>query len=956
MSLLRTLCVCFLAAGLSACAAHPELVETADPGAVQTLPLDPAVDHGRLANGFSYYLRRNGHPEKRISLRLVVRAGSLMERDDERGLAHLVEHMAFNGTRHFPKNSLIARLEAMGVEFGSHINAFTSYTETVYQLTVPSDNPENLATALTILRDWADGISFPEDEVAKERGVVMEEWRMRKGVDARIQDQVMNLVYAGTRYLERKPIGDTAIVQAATAQSLRAFYRRWYVPQRMALVAVGDLDPKRLQQTIAEAFGAIAARPAPPVPDETVHGQPGFRYATVLDPENTTTTAELAVVHPERPLRSHDDYRDALAEQLALSVLNERLEDRAAAPGSPLLAAGVSSNALDRHNRQYVLGARTTRKQLIAAFTALEGSLHQALSQGVSADELARQKADYLAGLEADVRDRDRTRSDDYVDDYVEHFLSGEPYFDIRQALTESRAALAEITPATLDRSLKRLFGTPDRLALVVGPQKPGLSYPDAVQVSQALAAADRTAPAPVSLVPARHSLMQTLPTPGRLVSEREDKDLGVTELHYSNGVTVLLKPTAFKQGEILMRAFSPGGLSKLGDDEYRDAVLGMDAIANSGFGPWSLSQLKKLTAGQLLSLSPYINNDEEGLNGATQPQDLETLLQLTYYAFTAPRLDPGSFEHSRTAALDYIAHRDANSGERFSAAVRQAYMNNHPRSRPWTVADVHALHAETALRAYKARFANAGDFNFVFVGRFDVAAIKPLLARYLGSLPDHGQREQPDARGLRPFVGQHALTLAEASEPRTWVLLQMTGPARWSSDELYLYSALQRILNERLRSEIRENLSGVYDISYDGSITPYPTPHYDAQIGFFCAPERAEELVAAVRRILTQLREQGVRPEELNTVLAAQREDYQSRQHSNHAWLEGLSYYRAAGWPLKQMFLRNFPNFARELTPKALNEVAKRYLDLQNLLLAELTPPAQATTGKPVASQVPGR
>lgn len=939
-----------LLAGLMLTACGLQTAPSTPPAALvaDALPQDPAVIHGTLDNGLNYYLRRNDYPEKRVSLRLVVQAGSLMENDRERGLAHFVEHMAFNGTRHYPKNALVSELENMGMQFGSHLNAFTSYTETVYQLTVPTDNPENLGKALTILRDWADGIEFPEAEVIKERGVVLEEWRRSKGVGERLQDQILPALYAGSRYVDRKPIGDPAIITSATPEQLRRFYHHWYVPARMAVIAVGDIDPAQLGTIVSAQFGDIQARRSPKAPNDQLTPQPGLRHVEVVDPENPVTTAELAFVHREPPLVTARDYRHVLTRELAMSILNERLEDTAQSPGSAMLDAGISVSPLDRVHSLYTVVARTTAPAVLPTFSALEKELARITRLGVTRDELARQKADYLASLDQAVQDEQRIASDNYVEAYIDNFLTGDPYLTVGEEHRQSQAALPLITPEDVRAVLNDLFG-PDRLAVVSGTS--GTAYPTPAAVAQTLRQAEAATPRALDDVDHRTALIEHLPTPGKLVEEHAQASLGTTELRYANGVRVLLKPTRFQNTQILMQAFSPGGLSVVSDADFRDAAVSADLVAQSGYGRWSFSELKKLTAGQLFSLSPYIGDIEEGLSGSARPEDLEPMLQLTHLAFTAPRIEPGVFASLSGRLRDYTSKRLVNGEQRFDEAVRSKYTQDAPRYRPWTPDMVDALDSQHALELYRRRFADAGDFQFVFVGNFQVDAIKPLLARYLGSLPDHGRRERPQDTGTRPLPGQHRLSLAEGSEPRTQVRLLLSAPGTWSREELYLLSSLKQVIDSRLRQEIRENLSGVYDIGINGELNPFPEPIFEGQVAFVCAPERADELVAAVKRVLAQVREQGVTQAEVDRVLAAQRQDYQARQRDNGAWLQALKFSRSVGWDPEGSFLLDFPQRAKSLTPDALRRVAKRYLGLENLLVAELTPAPGIGSPKGAAS-----
>lgn len=907
----------------------------------QPMPVDPQVTMGTFKNGLRYYIRPNKKPEKRAELRLVVKAGSILEDDDQRGLAHFLEHMAFNGTKNFPKHDLIEFMQSLGMRFGAHLNAYTSFDETVYMLQVPTDKPGAMERAFQVLEDWAQNISLDPAEVEKERGVVLEEWRSSRGAGMRNVEKIFPVMFKGSRYADRLPIGTPEIIQTGKLERIKQFYKDWYRPDLMAVVAVGDFDKAAVEKLVTTHFGSMpaAASPRPrqtyDVPDRTDTG-----YAINTDKETTTTSIEVDTLLPARAQGSVGVYRQKTVDRLFSGMLNARFSELAQKPDAPFVF-GFSGR-----------GSFTARTKEIAFLTALvkEGSVEQAMRTllteaervarfGFTETELARQKVSMLRNYERLALEKENALSAAKAAEYIRNFLLNEtlPGADNEYALHQR--FLPEITLAEINKLAREWFpaSPKNRLVILTAPQKSGLEIPDEPK----LAAVIKETP-PADLKPYVDTvgsavLVESLPAPGKIVSTTTNGKAGLTIWELANGVRVVLKPTTFRADEILFRATSPGGTSLASDADYIPADTATQVIAAGGVAKFSAIDLQKMLAGKVASAAPFIGELEEGLNGTSSRKDLETMFQLIYLRFTQPRADKNAFAVQATRARTFMANQSASPDFAFFEALTSARYQNHLRRRSTTAATVDEWNLDKSLAFYKDRFADASDFTFYFVGSFDEATIKPLVERYLAALPSIRRKESWKDVGVKNPTGIVEKKVEKGIEPKSRAAIVFSGPFVFDQSQRVAIVAMSEILQTRLREVIREELGGTYGVGVGFGYQKHPKSEYSITIQFGSAPERTDELIKRVFEEIQKFKKDGPTEKQLNDEKEALIRQFETNSTQN-------------GYLLNQIQLRFYhgedpggiwmvPDFYRKLDAATVQEAAKLYLNTESFVKVTLFP-----------------
>ena len=606
------------------------------------IPLDPTITTGRFANGLRYYVRTNKKPEKRAELRLVVNAGSILEDRDQSGLAHFVEHMAFNGTKHFPKQETVKFLESIGMRFGPSVNAFTSFDETVYMLEVPTDKPDVLDKAFLILEDWAHNVSFDDAEIDKERGVITEEWRLRRGAGARMQDKQFPILFKGSRYAERLPIGDMEVVQSFKHERLKKFYEDWYRPELMAVVAVGDFDKAAIETLVKNHFETIPASAATKLrPTYDVPEQPGTLYAIATDKEASGTSVAVYSKMPARDQTTIGAYRQQIVERLFSGMLSTRFSEMAQKPDAPFLGAGAGRGQFVRPLEVSTLSAGVKEDGIERGLDALFSEALRVEKFGFTATEFDRVKRNTMRGLERAVTEKENTPSASLADEYVRNFTDGEPSPGIEYEMALHARFLPEITLNEVNALAKQWVPDKNRVVLVNAPDKPGLAVPDQAKLASVIASAEKKELTAYVDTVGTQPLLDSAPKAGAITKTATKDAFGITEWELSNGVKVVLKPTKFKEDEVIFQAFSPGGTSLASDADFIPAQTAAQVVASGGLGKFSAIDLRKMLTGKVASARPFIGELDEGLRGSASRKDLETMFQLIYLTFTAPRADP---------------------------------------------------------------------------------------------------------------------------------------------------------------------------------------------------------------------------------------------------------------------------------------------------------------------------
>jgi zinc protease len=905
---------------------------------VPLLPADPGILQGRLDNGLSYFVRGNRSPKGRAELRLVVNAGSLQENDDQRGLAHFLEHMAFKGTQGFPRQTMVNSLESLGMSFGREVNAVTRFDETVFKLQVPTEDPRVVDTAIRMIEEMAHLLSFDPDEVRAEAGVINEERRLGSGAEARMQDVQFPILYMSSRHAERIPIGLSEIVEKADAAQLRRFYRDWYRPDLMAVVAVGDFDPPGMVQRIRDRFGPLKAPPDPPKRiSYPVADTPGTLYAPATDPEATTTRVTVYVRHEVRPLRTEADYRRQLVEDLYNRVLSVRLEEIARRPETPLEAGASASLRPVRAKDAYVLAARVKGDRIREALETLLTEVERVQRHGFTSTELESQKQILLAEVRQEYQNRENASSVSLADDCVDGFLRQEPILDRETEYLLCTRFLPAIALSEVNQVARLLFTENNRVVLVNAPGKAAAAVPGESQVreifsrvaSAEIGTSENAAPAGV--------LFERHLDEAAVLSRSSLPELGVTQWKLSNGAEVVLKPTDFVKGEVLFSAFSSGGASLVSDSEYVAAMTAADIVAGSGVGGLNAAALRSALAGKAVQVSPWIDDFQQGLRGKARPEDLETLFQLIYLSVTEPRRDAESFQASRQRLEARVLNRAASPLAVFFDTVRDQLFQDNPRYRPWTVEQVRELDFDTCVRLYRERFKNPAALRFFFVGDFTLEQIEPLARRYLGSLSLQGPADTWKDTGARTRQGVLRTEVRKGIEPRSRIEMVYSGRLPWSLENRARLEALSRMLEIRLRDAIRVQAGGSYDVTVEEQLLRSPDQEYIVAISFGCAPERVDQLVHIALGEIQRLREDGPDASLVQTAKEVMSRDHEQSMRDNGFWLRALQTASLNG--LDPMTLLDFDERLRSITVEESRKEAADLLNPENYLQVTLNP-----------------
>ncbi|HTL35091.1 MAG TPA: insulinase family protein [Kofleriaceae bacterium] len=810
------------------------------------LPLWPEVKKGTLSNGLTYYILRHGKPEKRALLWLAVNAGSVQEDDDQRGLAHFDEHMAFNGTKRFPKNDIIKYLERIGMRFGADLNAYTTWDQTVYQLEVPSDSADYMTKGLDILRDWAGDVQYEPGEVDKERGVVKEEWRLGRGAGMRLFDKHSKVLYKGSRYADRITIGLPEILDKAPRDTLYRFYKDWYRPDLMAVIAVGDFDPAQIESEIKARFGDLKKPDKPrPRPAGGVPPAEGTRVSIETDKEASGTSVSIANLIAHRPEASKRDYRRLLMEQLYSMVLNERLDSLARKPEAPFLnAAGSISQSL-RTVDSFSRFASAKQGKVEETLRALLTEVVRIEKHGITQTEFERAVTNMKRSTE-DAADTLATRqSRQLTDEITRNFFEGEEMVGATAEKEMTLQILPTLTLAELNKLGQSYGGAEGRVILISGPE--GKPLPNKDRVLAIVDEVNKAQVTPWEDAALQTALMDKAPTAGKVTKEKTIDKIGVTEWTLSNGVKVVVKPTDFEIDSVSIRGSSPGGEAMASDKDYPNAKWADEVAGLGGVGNFDVETLAKMLAGKQARASANIGEVTESIEAGGSAKDLETIFQLVNLRMTAPRKDERAFGVWKSNYAEQITNALRSPEFRYARESTLALYKGHLRRKPPEPKDIEVIDQDKALAFYKDRFGDASDFTFVIVGAVKLDELKPLVETYLGSLPAKGRKEKEKDLKIRKVGGVVKKEFKLGSEPKASVQLDFHGDYKWTRDNDRDMFILGQVTSILLREVMREDMGGVYGVGAGGYISRSPFQERGFSVRFGCDPARADELVKAV-------------------------------------------------------------------------------------------------------------
>lgn len=906
-----------------------------------TLSTASNVLTGKLPNGLRYYIRENKKPEKRMELRLAVKTGSVLEDNDQQGLAHFVEHMLFNGTKSFPKMEIVNFLERTGVRFGPHLNANTSFDETVYMLQVPTDSPAVVQKSLKIVEEWASAALFENTEIDKERGVIGEEWRLGLGAGERVNYKHYPLIFYKSQYADRLPIGKKEVIDTAAYDAVKRFYRDWYRPDLMAVVVVGDFDKAVMEKMIIERFSSLT-NPVPERP-RTIYSIPDHKEPLVsiaADKELPGSSVAIYFKRTGTPPVTVNDYKDHILEGLYSGMLNARLQERLQKPNPPF----ISGKAMNIHfvGDKLAFGMVATVKEtdIVRGLEALVTEAFRIKQHGFTQTELDRQKVQQLRQVEQTFTEQGKTESRTYANEYLRHFLDEEMIPGIAVEFALYKQLLPTITIADVTTYASERMADSNRVVTVSVPEKAGVVVPTKDEIVAMLDAIGKKQLEPYVDAVSSKPLITKQPAPGKIVSQQQIKELDAWEWKLSNGATVVLKSTDFKNDEVAFIAFSPGGHSLVPDKKFVSASIAAQLASVSGVGDFDAVALQKKLSGKIVRVSPFIADLSEGFVGNASPKDLETLFQLVYLNVTAPRLDSSASGTFLSRVKSSLQSAAASPDQAFKDSAQVTLAQHHYRARPQSVALIDEVNIAESFAILKDRFADASDFNFFFVGNFSPDSLRPLVEKYLASLPSLKRKEQWKDVGMKAPKGIVVKEVFKGVEPKSSVLLSYTGKFEWNAQNRFDFSALLEVLRIKLREVLREDKSGVYGINVTGGPTFMPRKEYSIRISFGCNPTRVEELIATVVQQMDSLAAKPVDASYIDKVKQLQRRDRETNLKENNYWIGLFRTNYTNGEDPRGML--KIPERIDKLDAKAVQMAAKKYFDQKNVVKVILKPEAK--------------
>ncbi len=932
-----------LAAALLSCSLLAQAETTVAPqlSLSSNLPTSPLVKTGKLANGLTYYIHKNPRPENKLELRLVVKAGSILEDDDQQGLAHFTEHMAFNGSTNFKRNELVSYLQSIGVKFGADLNAYTTFDETVYILPIPTDNPKVVDQGFQVLEDWAHGLSMNDADIDSERGIVLEELRIGKGVEDRVNKVLLPKVLNGSRYAERLPIGKEQIIRNFKYDAIKRFYRDWYRPDLMAVVAVGDIDPDQAQKLIERHFGKLK-NPANPRPRvyATIPERQESEGLVVTDKEMSTNT--IYIRYPIQPWPAENtlrDYRQKLIESIGASILSQRMVELTQQANPPFLQGGSGMSKIVRGYRSFGAGAVLGKGGVAPAINALVAEDERARQFGFTASELERARKGMLRSYENMYQERDKSDSAGYAAEYIRNFLEGE---SIPGVVNEYQYAQQLIPGITLDEvNAAMRAAIPDnqsKLVIYTGIDKPGAPAPKPAELLALATAAEKISVKANEEKVYGSQLMPARPVAGSIVKQTTNDKLGTTDLLLSNGVRVVLRPTDFNNDEVLMGGLRYGGWSLFEDRDLFAAHYASSIVNQMGVLDYSPSDLVKMLAGKSVSASARVSALNEAVRGEAGRDDIETMLQLTYLQMTQPRKDPVIYSAFVDRQRELAQNNLVRPESVFYDTVSRTLYNDSPRVRRLAKpADFDQLSLDRVFDLYTSRMASARDFTFFIVGSFDVEKIKPLIATYLASLPTGPIATAFRDEGIRPVRGVIKKEVHAGAEQKSVISLSFTGEAPYTREDALRMRVLTEVLNIKLIEVLREKMGAIYSADLSGSLNRQPYASYAINANLPCAPENVDKVLAATFAEIETVKQQGAQVADLDKVKASMLRAYRKSMRENGYWMGSLQNAFVNGTDPQEIL--TFEQRLAAVTPADVAQAAQRYFDLQNYVQVVLYP-----------------
>ncbi|AMR32492.1 hypothetical protein A0256_14190 [Mucilaginibacter sp. PAMC 26640] len=899
---------------------------------------DPDVTTGKLKNGFQYFIKHNQEPKGRATIFLANKVGSILETDQEQGIAHFIEHMNFNGTKHFPKNELISYLERSGVKFGADLNAFTSFDETVYQLPLPTDDATLWQKGLLIMRDWAADATLSETDFQQERGVIREEKRLRNTASGRVGELYRPLLYNYSRYANRMPIGKDKVIDSASVDVARTFYKKWYRPDLQALIIVGDIDVVKVEKQITALFSDLKLSPKPVVrPRYPIALRDSSSFLKVTDPELEQYVIQYYYKAVATPLRTEHDFELQLVRQLTNALYANRLRELMSNSKMPYLGARAQVGGLVGNLDALTLSVSLNPELIKPGFQAFWLEMERIKRFGFTAEEVQAAKSRLSRAMELAVSEKNKTKSADYADDYLQYFTKGDAYLSVAERDQLVKRFIGQITQADLKTYLSKFLNSADRTIIVLGPEKSKGNLPDKSRIAEWETAAVAQPIIAFKSEATGQTLLVKQPEPGKILKEEKIEKLGLLHWQLSNGMNVYVKPTVFKNDEVLFTGFSKGGTSLYNLADFYSAKSAAAIIASSGLGRFTSNQFNGFLNTKALQVKPYIEDRSEGISGASSTKDLRIALEVVHAYMSEPRLDTARFSLIMQQSKAAFRNRTSNPDRDFSDTITKVLGGNHPRRQPTTIADLDKIDSAKVHAIFRERFKDASNFNFVFTGNVQTDSLRLWVEHYLASLPGNGTKEVARDLNIRVPEGRIRKDLMEGKGDKASVQLVLSGKYDFNSKNNLYLDLLKSALNFRLTERLREKEGGVYSPAVYVTKAKEPIGFYALMITFDCDPGKMDKLIKATQEEIFLLAKNGVSQDDLNKFKAEQSREDELALRSNDFWLGYLQEQLENNEPLSTVL--NNGTLIKLLGSKESVGYSQRFLNEHNEIIFTLRP-----------------
>ena len=905
---------------------------------------DPNVVIGKLDNGMTYYIRRNTYPKDRVEFRLAVNAGSNQENDDQQGLAHFTEHMAFNGIEGFPGNSMVDALRSKGVVFGADLNAYTSFDETVYMIPMPTDDPSNIDLGLKILRGWAAGLLYDNKEIDEERGVIIEEYRLGLGADDRMRKEYWPVLMAGSRYADRMPIGKLDILQTFDYQVIKDFYHDWYRPDLQAVIVVGDIDVKDIEAKIKTMFGNIPAKQNPRTKE--IYGIAPNKeplVAVCTDKEATGSQVELIRKHKHTAMKTIGDFRQQLCIDLYNAMFDARLEEMTQDPKCPFVGAGAGYGDFIGNTDAYAAMAMAKENRIPDALRVLLQEDYRVLKYGFLQTELNRAKEELLERYDKAAKEADKTESARFASQYINNFLRQDPIPGAKRENTYAKKLIEGITLDEVNALAKDWVTEDNMVAIITAPDKEGVSVPTKDEILSILKDKSLANVQPyVDTYKDQEVLEKSALKSGKITSVEKIDAVGAEKWTLSNGITVYLKKTDYKNDEILFSASSKGGKTLYPVKDLASADFAAEIIDRGGIAGLDYNSLMKKMKGKNVGVSPEIGLLSESFSGSSSPKDLEFFFQYLNAFFTNPRIDPNAYELVMQETKEQLKMITAQPMYQFLGKLIDAAYNYDPYMKQMFSYDeeyLNQVNFDRAVQIYKERFANPADFNFFFVGNYDEKEMKELVELYLGSMKtDPAKKESRNISVLKPRPDKATTqTVYAGTEEQGWMGMFITNPIDWSYRNSIIADMIGEALDIQFVRIVREKMGDVYSPMVNMSASKLPRPEMTLMILLGCDPMKTDKLADASLKILNDFKAKGPDKKTMELIKKQMISTRAKNIQTNRFWLSYISGKVNQDEPI--IAPSEYDNIVNSITKKEMIEFMKKYFKPEIYTRADMHP-----------------